>query len=59
MMCAYAIKMKRQVRPDERDERCFIQENINGAGVDNPEIRARQIQTVSGSVDDFTEVNFF
>lgn len=51
--------MKRQVRPDERDERCFIQENINGAGVDNPEIRARQIQTVSGSVDDFTEVNFF
>ncbi|KAG8033851.1 hypothetical protein G9C98_008332 [Cotesia typhae] len=56
MMCAYTIKMKRQVRPDERDERCFIEENINDAGVDNPEIRARQIQTVSGSVDDFTEI---
>ncbi|CAD6233820.1 GSCOCG00007317001-RA-CDS [Cotesia congregata] len=56
MMCAYAIKMKRQVRPDQRDEQCIIQENINGAAVDNPEIRTRQIQTVSGSVDDFTEI---
>lgn len=53
MMCAYAIKLKRQT-PGEivGEDRCYVHSNNSNNDISN----SRNIQTVSGSVDNFTEV---
>ncbi|XP_008552647.1 uncharacterized protein LOC103574874 isoform X1 [Microplitis demolitor] len=53
MMCAYAIKLKRQT-PGEivGEDRCYVHSNNSNNDISN----SRNIQTVSGSVDNFTEI---